>query len=129
MCIRDRLRALPADTVQGGLSLFDQQGDRFTGPVIDDVTVSADPIESFSGGLVPGIPYMIGTNGAELSEEPWAPVMIDLIRSQLSAEAMAALERAYGSPPDRALIDHYFFTEAARGRAGPDRRWRREAPR
>ena len=113
----DQLRALPADAVQGSLSLWDMQADRFTGPVIDGDTVLADPIDRFAAGATPAIPYMIGSNGAELSEESFAPIMMNLIRSQVTAESLADLKRAYGDPPGPALIDDYFFAEAARGYA------------
>ncbi|MGH8238621.1 MAG: carboxylesterase/lipase family protein [Steroidobacteraceae bacterium] len=110
-----QLRALPTDVVQGGQSLMDQQADRFTGPVVDGVTVLADPIDSFTSAAVAAVPYLIGSTSAELSEESFAPLMMNLIRSQVSADSMADLERVYGTPPDNALIDDYFFTEAARG--------------
>lgn len=113
----DALRALPADVVQGGLALWDMQADRFTGPVIDGLTVVADPIERFASGAVPKVPFIVGSTGAELSQESYASVMMDLIKGQLSTEVFADLKKAYGDPPDPALIDHYYFTEAARGYA------------
>jgi len=109
------LRALPADAVQGQLAFWDLQPLKFTGPVIDGRTVIDDPDLRFAAGEAPRTPFMIGSTGAELSEEPFAPVMMDLIRAQASAGDMAILTAAYGDPPDRALIDHYFFTEGARG--------------
>lgn len=111
------LRALPADKVQGGLAMWDVQGELFAGPVIDGHSVVADPIERFAGGAVPKIPYIIGSTSAELSEEAYAPVMMDLIRARTSISGMASLERAYGDPPALGLIDDYLFTEAARGYA------------
>lgn len=111
------LRALSADVVQGGLAIWDLQGELFTGPVIDGLSVVADPVERFAKGAVPKIPFIIGSTSAELSEQPYAPVMMDLIRAQTSIAGMAALERAYGDPPALALIDDYFFTESARGYA------------
>ncbi len=113
----DQLRALPADIVQGALSLFDQQPDRFAGPAIDGDTVLADPIERFAAAAVPAVPYLIGSNSAELSEEAFAPLMMDFLRSQIGAEGMAGLEQVYGRPPAPGLIDDYFFGEAARGYA------------
>jgi para-nitrobenzyl esterase len=111
------LRALSVDVVQGKLSLFDTQADSFTGPVIDGHIVVADPIDSFASGAVPAIPYMIGTNGGELSQEVFAPILIDFISKQLSPEALAALKKAYGDPLAPKAIDDYFFGEAARGYA------------
>ncbi|HEY1963027.1 MAG TPA: carboxylesterase family protein [Rhizomicrobium sp.] len=111
------LRALPSDAVQGNLSLFDMQADRFTGPVIDGRIVLADPIDSFATDAVPAVPYIIGSNGAELSQEVFAPAMIDFIEKQLPPAALADLKKAYGDPPAPKLIDDYFFGEAARGYA------------
>ncbi|WP_222926906.1 carboxylesterase/lipase family protein [Sphingomonas gilva] len=111
------LRALPADKVQGGLAMWDLQGEIFAGPVIDGHSVVADPIERFSSVAVPRIPYIIGSTSAELSEESYAPVMMDLVRARSSNAAMALLERAYGDPPGFGLIDDFMFTEAARGYA------------
>jgi len=110
-----QLRALPAEVVQGGLALWDLQADRFTGPVIDGRTVMEDPDQAFAAGRAARVPFIVGSNSAELSEEPYAATMLDLIRAELSIRSMASLEALYGDPPDRALIDDYFFTEAARG--------------
>lgn len=109
------LRALSADAVQGQLAFWDLQADRFTGPVIDGKSVLADPVERFAAGTVPKIPFLIGSTGAELSEEPFAPVMIDYLKSQNDAAALAELTKAYGDPLPAKLVDHYYFTEAARG--------------
>jgi para-nitrobenzyl esterase len=109
------LRALPTEKVLGGLAFYDLQPLSFTGPVIDGRTVLADPDDQFAAGRVPAVPFMIGSTGAELSEEPFAGIMLDLIRAQQGAAGMAILQRAYGDPPARALIDDYFFTEGARG--------------
>lgn len=109
------LRALSADAVQGQLAFWDLQADRFTGPIIDGKSVVADPVERFASGAVPKIPFLIGTTGAELSEEPFAPVMIDYLKSQNDAASLAELTKAYGDPLPPALVDDYFFTEAARG--------------
>lgn len=111
------LRALPADTVQGQLAMWDMQADRFNGPIIDGKSVVADPIERFAAGDVPKIPFIVGTTGAELSEEPFAPAMMDYLKSQLDPAGLADLARAYGDPLPPALIDDYFFREAARGYA------------
>jgi para-nitrobenzyl esterase len=108
------LRALPTDVVQGGLSLFDAQTDRFTAPVIDGVTIVGDPIDRFVAGAVQGIPFMVGVNGAELSQEPFAPVIMAAIKAQLKPDSLADLEKVYGAPPAPALIDHFLFTEPAR---------------
>lgn len=113
----DALRALPTEAVQGGLAMWDLQAERFTGPVIDGLTVLDDPDQRFAAGASANVPLIIGSTGAELSEEVFAPVMIDLIRAQLSVDSVAALESAYGNPPEVALIDDYFFAEAARGYA------------
>ncbi|WP_195908438.1 carboxylesterase/lipase family protein [Novosphingobium sp. Gsoil 351] len=110
------LRALPAEAIQGKLGLLDQQPDRFTGPVIDGVTVLDDPVEQFGAGAVPRVPYLIGSNGAELSAEPFVPILLDLIKAALGP-GFAALGGSYGDPPSPALIDDYYFGEAARGYA------------
>jgi para-nitrobenzyl esterase len=109
------LRALPTDKVFGGLAFYDLQPLSFTGPVIDGRTVLADPDLRFAAGDVPAIPFIVGSTSAELSEESFAGIMMDLIRAQQSRNGMALLTRAYGDPPARALIDDYFFGEAARG--------------
>ncbi|KTE83834.1 MULTISPECIES: carboxylesterase/lipase family protein [unclassified Sphingopyxis] len=109
------LRALSADVVQGQLAMWDMQADRFNGPIIDGRTVLADPVERFETGAVPLIPFMVGSTGAELSEQPYAPAMIEYLKSQNDAAAIAELVRAYGDPLPPALVDHYFFTEGARG--------------
>lgn len=112
-----QLRALGADAVQGGLSLMDMQYDKFSGPVIDGRVVPADPVERFAARAVPVMPFMVGSNGAELSLEPFAPIIMEAIRKQLDAKSLAELKRAYGDPLAPALIDDYLFTEAARGYA------------
>lgn len=111
------LRALPADAVQGQLAMWDMQADRFNGPIIDGRSVLADPIERFTAGDIPKIPFIVGTTSTELSEEAFAPAMMDYLKSQLDPASLADLTRAYGDPLAPALIDDYFFKEAARGYA------------
>ena len=41
--------------------------------------VVADPIDRFTAGAVPAIPYLIGSNGGELSQESFAPLIIQAI--------------------------------------------------
>jgi para-nitrobenzyl esterase len=109
------LRALPADTVQGQLAMWDMQADRFNGPIIDGKSVLADPVERFAAGEVPKIPFIVGSTSTELSEEAFAPAMMDFLKSQNDAATLADLGQVYGDPLPPALIDDYFFTEAARG--------------
>lgn len=109
------LRAIPADRVQGGLAMWDLQPDRFNGPIIDGRSVVDDPVSRFAAGKVPRIPFIIGSTGAELSQEAFAPALMGLIRGQVDPANLAGLLRAYGDPPEPALIDDYFFGEAARG--------------
>jgi para-nitrobenzyl esterase len=111
------LRAIPASVVQGGLALWDLQAETFAGPIIDGHSVVADPVERFAAGEVPKVPLIVGSNSAELSEESFAPIMMDLIRAETSVKSWTGLGRTYGSPPAAALIDDYFFTEPARGYA------------
>ena len=108
------LRALPASAVQGNLSLFDLQPGRFSGPVIDGVTALADPVDRFAAGKTPRVPYMVGTNGAELSLEPFAPILMASI-APLFAGSVADLGKVYGQPLAPALIDDFLFAEPARG--------------
>ncbi len=108
------LRALPAAAVQGGLSLFDMQPGRFTGPILDGVTALADPVDRFAAGRTPRVPYMVGTNGAELSQEPFVPILMASIEPQV-AGSLADLKKVYGEPLSPALIDDFLFTEPARG--------------
>jgi para-nitrobenzyl esterase len=111
----EQLRALSSEAVQGKLSLFDLQADRFIGgPDIDGVSVLADPWESFAAGTIPGIPYLVGTTSAELSQESFAPLALSVVEQQLTPESKAGLESAYGRPLPVRLIDDYWFTEAAR---------------
>jgi para-nitrobenzyl esterase len=112
-----QLRALPADQVLGQLSMFDPQADRFAGPTVDGRIVVADPIDTFTAGRVPAIPYLIGSNGGELSQESFAPLMIQAIEKYSPPEAIALLKKGWGDPLPLALIDPYFFGEAARGYA------------
>jgi para-nitrobenzyl esterase len=93
------------------------QYDRFTAPVIDGATALADPVERFAAGAVPAVPFIVGSNGAELSQEVFAPQLMGAIRAQLGQASLADLKRVYGDPPAPALIDDYLFTEAARGYA------------
>lgn len=111
------LRALPADAVLGGLSMFDPQVDRFSGPTVDGAIVLADPIDRFTGGAVPAIPYLIGSNGGELSQEAFAPLIIKAIEKYSPPEALAILKQAWGDPLPVVMIDPYTFGEAARGYA------------
>ena len=109
------LRALTPTAVQGGLGLMDMQPGRFSGPIIDGVAVPADPVDAFAAGHEARVPYLVGTNGAELSLEPFAPLLMASITKQLSAASLADLKTVYGDPPAPALIDHFLFTEPARG--------------
>jgi len=109
-----QLRALPASVVQGGLSLTDMQYGRFTAPMVDGEVLPDDPARRLAAGAVPALPYMVGSNGAELSQEVFTPLMMQAISAQLGPPALAALKRVYGDPPAPALIDDYLFTEAAR---------------
>ncbi len=109
------LRATPADVVQGGLAMWDLQPDRFNGPIIDGQSVIDDPVARFAAGKVPRIPFIIGSTGTELSQEAFAPALMGLIRGQIAPAELADLTRTYGDPPAPALIDDYFFGEAARG--------------
>jgi para-nitrobenzyl esterase len=113
----DQLRARPVDVVQGGLGMTDMQYDRFAAPVVDGDVVLADPVERFAAGAVPAIPFIVGSNGAELSQEVFAPLLMGVIRAQLGQQSLADVKRVYGDPPAPALIDDYLFTEAARGYA------------
>jgi para-nitrobenzyl esterase len=113
----DQLRARPVDVVQGGLGMTDMQYDRFAAPVVDGDVVLADPVERFAAGAVPAIPFIVGSNGAELSQEVFAPLLMGVIRAQLGQQSLADLKRVYGDPPAPALIDDSLFTEAARGYA------------
>jgi para-nitrobenzyl esterase len=112
-----QLRALPTDKVLGQLSMVDPQADRFAGPTVDGRIVVADPIDRFAAGDVPAIPYLIGSNGGELSQESFAPLMIQAIEKYSPPEALALLRKTWGDPLPAALIDPYFFGEAARGYA------------
>lgn len=113
-----QLRALSADAVQGGLSLFELQAERFIGgPAIDSMTVLADPVERFATGAQPAIPYIIGATGAELSLEPFAPLALSVIQNQLSPASREQLEFVYGRPLPARLIDDYWFAEPVRGYA------------
>ena len=111
------LRALPAATVQGGISFADTQTDRFSGPVVGGGIVPADPIERFKAGEAPALPYLIGSNGHELSEESFAPIILDAILKYTPPDALAVLRKAYGDPLDPAVIDDTLFGEATRGYA------------
>lgn len=112
-----QLRALPADVVAGKLSMWDMQADRFAGPAIDGSIVVADPIDRFADGSVPVVPYLIGSNGHELSEESFARIILDALVKYTPSNALAELKRAYGDPLDPAVIDDFLFGEAARGYA------------
>ena len=59
------LRALPAATVTGDLSLgkMDQPG--YAGPMIDGQTVLGSSIDAAQAGLYAGVPVMIGANSAD----------------------------------------------------------------
>jgi para-nitrobenzyl esterase len=109
------LRALPVDVVQGGLSLLDPQADRFTAPILDGVAAIGDPIDRFTAGQVPAIPFLVGTNGAELSQQPFAGLLMDSVKAQLTPAALVDIEGVYGTPPAPALIDDFLFAEPARG--------------
>ena len=61
---------------------------------VGDVTIhlSSPDLEEgtrlrFAAGEVPAIPFLIGNTGAELSEESFAGIMMDLIRAQQSRAA------------------------------------------
>ncbi|MGI9170053.1 MAG: carboxylesterase/lipase family protein [Caulobacteraceae bacterium] len=112
------LRNLTTAQVQGGLALFAMQADRFIGgPAIDGVTVLADPVKRFAAGAAPALPFVVGSTGAELSNLPFAPLLLSLVESQLTPASMVDLKSAYGTPLPARLVDDYWFGEAARGYA------------
>lgn len=60
------LRALPAETLVGGMNLIVRQPDTYSGPMVDGVIVTTEVEPAFRAGKQAKIPYMIGANDREL---------------------------------------------------------------
>ncbi|WP_260582481.1 carboxylesterase/lipase family protein [Sphingopyxis sp. PET50] len=66
------LRALPADTVLGGITLFSKEDDRYSGPITDGAVVPGHADAIFAAGGQPKIPLIVGSNDDELGFVPGA---------------------------------------------------------
>jgi len=110
------LRALPADTVQGGISLLNPDEAKYSGPMTDGRIVTGDTDALFGAGKARGIRYIVGSNSDELGFIP-APFLKGFVVKSTAMLGAAAetVRAAYGSADayDRHIASDSTFTEPA----------------
>jgi para-nitrobenzyl esterase len=112
------LRKIPAKTVLGWLSMWMQQTDTFSGPIVDGRLVPLDVIQAFAQGRQAKVPYLIGSNNYELTLLP----MIGRYTNKalkVFGPAQAEVKQIYDADGsrtelDKFLINDLFFAEPAR---------------
>ncbi|MDG2532137.1 carboxylesterase family protein [Sphingomonas sp. HITSZ_GF] len=110
------LRALPADKVQGGISLLNPDEAHYSGPMTDGRIVTGDTDALLAAGKARGIRYIVGSNSDELGFIP-APFLKGFVAkaSEKLGAGAEAVRTAYGSPEayERRLASDFTFTEPA----------------
>ncbi len=113
----ERLRALPAATLVGGLDLLSPEPDTYSGPMIDGRLVTMRASDGFAARRQARVPFLVGANSNELGMIPapfLAPMTAALTR-QLGADRETVI-RAYGSREayDAHVTSDMTFVEPAR---------------
>lgn len=111
------LRALPASTVLGDISLTKLDPKRFSGPMIDGLLVRSDFVDGFLAGREAPVPMIVGSTDRELSHlnflaryglRQWA-------KSELGP-SLDAVRETYGDTSvfDDNIVNDWGFAEPAR---------------
>lgn len=115
------LRAIPADTVRGNMTLTNPETATYSGPMVDGQIVQGRTDTAFLAGTQARVPYLVGANSYEIGFAPAAlrgPLTM-MLGMQLGA-AQPEIKAAYGSAEayDRDLAGDAMFNEPARFLAG-----------
>ena len=110
------LRALPADTVRGGITILNKEEGFYSGPVTDGTIVPGHADAVFASGKQARIPFIAGSNDDELGfvPAPFLPMVNGPLLKQLGSGA-DAVKAAYGSEEKAArhLASDAIFVEPA----------------
>lgn len=92
------LRALPADTVRGGVTILNKEDAAYSGPVTDGGLVPGHADVIFAAGKQARIPFVVGSNDDELGfvPAPFLPMVNGPLLKELGAGANV-VNIAYGS--------------------------------
>ena len=111
------LRAIPAETVRGNMTLLNTEADTYSGPMIDGQIVQGDLDDPSLAGKRANIPYLVGSNSDEIAFLPAAlrAPMTAMAAPQLGAN-LAAIKTAYGSEQafQHNVVTDMGFSEPAR---------------
>ncbi len=115
------LRAIPAETVRGNMTLLNTEAATYSGPMIDGRLVQGRADVAFLEGRQAPVPYMAGANSYEIGFVPEA--MRGMFTAALGAQlgpAQAGVKAAYGAADayERNLAGDAMFVEPARFLAG-----------
>ncbi|WP_343519252.1 carboxylesterase family protein [Sphingomonas sp.] len=93
------LRALPADTVRGGITILNKEDAIYAGPVTDGGLVPGHTDTIFAAGGQVRIPFIVGSNDDELGfiPAPFLPMVNGPLLAQLGGKA-GAVKATYGAP-------------------------------
>jgi para-nitrobenzyl esterase len=110
------LRALPADTVRGGVTILNKEEGFYSGPVTDGAIVPGHADTVFAAGEQARIPFVAGSNDDELGfvPAPFLPMVNGPVLKALGTGA-DAVKAAYGSEETAArhLASDAIFVEPA----------------
>lgn len=92
------LRALPAETVRGGITILNKEEAVYSGPVTDGTIVRGHADAIFASGKQARIPFIAGSNDDELGFVPasFLPMVNGPVLKELGTGA-EAVKAAYGS--------------------------------
>lgn len=115
------LRAIPADTVRGNMTLLNPEAATYSGPMVDGRLVQGRVDTAFLEGRQAPVPYMAGANSHEIGFIPEAMqgMFTMALGAQLGA-AQAEAKAAYATAEEyeRNLAGDTIFVEPARFLAG-----------
>lgn len=115
------LRALPAETVRGGLTILNKEEATYAGAITDGAVVPGNADAIFAAGEQARIPFIAGSNDDELGfvPVPFLPMVNGPLLAQLGTRA-DAVKAAYGTPEKAArhLAGDMIFGEPALALAG-----------
>lgn len=110
------LRALPADTVRGGITILNKEEGVYSGPVTDGSLVPGHADTVFASGKQARIPFIGGSNDDELGfvPAPFLPMINGPVLKQLG-DGAKMVNIAYGSDEKAAryLAGDAIFSEPA----------------
>ncbi len=111
------LRALPAETVLGKISLIEWDKAQWTGLAVNGIDVQSEAVAGFVAGRQMRIPLLIGANGAEFSGLPgFILSRINRDLEPLLGAGVESVRRAYSDEDafERNLSSDFGFVEPAR---------------